>query len=58
MAKPQMKRTEDLPDVPTNEDYAPRTYTAREHAVMGVKVVLFVGLLLGLLWLLDAIAAK
>ncbi len=55
MPKPQLKRTDDVPDVSSTDAYAPRQYSAREHAAMGLKVFLIVGLLFGLLWLVDAL---
>lgn len=44
--------------MPSSDDYAPKKYSAREHVAMEAKVILVLGLLFGLLWLLDAIAAK
>jgi hypothetical protein len=58
MAKPQLKRTDDPEAMPSSDDYAPKKYSAREDVAMGAKVILVLGLLFGLLWLLDAIAAK
>lgn len=58
MVKPQLKRTDDPPADPSADAYAPKKYSPREHAAMGAKVILVVGFLFGLLWLLDAIAAK
>lgn len=58
MAKPQVKRTDDPPAIPSSDDYAPKQYSTQAHAAMGAKVILVVGLLVALLWLLDAMAAK
>lgn len=53
-----MNRTDDRPAAPTTNDYAPKQYSAREHALMGAKILLVVGLLLGLLWLVDALKGR
>ncbi len=58
MAKPQLKRTDDPEPMPSSDEYAPKKYSARQHAAMGTKVILVFGLLFGLLWLLDAITSK
>ncbi len=55
MARPHLKRTDDVPGVDTTDDYAPKKYSAREHAAMGLKIFLIVGLFFGLLWLVDAL---
>jgi hypothetical protein len=56
--KPQLKRNEELPAMPALDDYAPRKYSVRENAVMGLRIILVAGLLFGLLWLLEAMTAK
>ncbi len=58
MVKTQLKRTEDPPAIAASDKYAPKQYSAAEHAAMGAKIVLVVGLLFGLLWLLDVMVAK
>ena len=58
MSKPKLNRTEDLPATPSADNYAPREYSAREHAAIGAKIILVVGLLFGFLWLVDAMASK
>ncbi|MEO8341688.1 MAG: hypothetical protein ABI604_18625 [Nitrospirota bacterium] len=58
MAKPQLKRTDDPPDMPSSGGYAPKKYSAREQAAMGAKITLVAGSLFGLLWLLNAITVK
>ncbi len=58
MPEPQLKRTDDAPGVPPTDDYAPKTYSAREHAAMGLKIFLVVGALFGLLWLVDALKGQ
>lgn len=58
MAKSQLKRTNDPEYVALLDDYAPKKYSLREHVAMGGKVILVIVLLFGLLWLLNAIAAK
>ena len=56
--KPQLKRTDDIPGVCPTDDYAPKKYSAREHAAIGLKIFLTVGLLFGLLWLIDALKGQ
>jgi hypothetical protein len=36
-------------------DFAPKKYTRREHAVLGLKIVLTIGFWFGLLWRLSTI---
>jgi hypothetical protein len=53
-----IKNTPDLPTAAETRDYAPKSYSVREHAVMGARVFLVIGAVLGLLWLLSAAAAN
>lgn len=57
-ANSKLKRTEDPEYEEFVEDYAPKRYSLRENVAMGGKLFLVIGLLLGLLCLLNAIAAK
>lgn len=57
-AEASKNRTDDLPAAPARDDYAPKKYSAREHALMGAKILLVVGLLFGLLWLVDALKGQ
>ncbi len=58
MPKPQVKKTDAVPDVSSTDAYAPKRYSAREYAAMGLKMFLIVGLLFGLLWLFDALKGQ
>lgn len=58
MPKPQLKRIDDVPGVCPKDDYAPKQYSAREHAATGLKIFLVVGFLFGLLWLVDALKGQ
>ncbi len=58
MPKPQLKRTDDVPALAPTDDYAPKKYSAREHAAMGLKIFLIVSVLFGLLWLVDALKGQ
>jgi hypothetical protein len=57
MVKTQLKKTDAPPDIPSAAHHAPKVYSAREHAAMGMKIVLVTGFLFGLLWLLDAMVS-
>ncbi len=58
MTEPDVKNSDNRNDARAAEGYAPRTYTARQHAIMGAKSVLVVGLLFALLWLFDSVFAQ
>jgi hypothetical protein len=58
MPKPHLKKNDDVAGVGPTDDYAAKKYSAREHAAMGLKIFLIVGLLFGLLWLVDALKAQ
>ena len=58
MPKPQLKRTADVLGACPTDDYAPKKYSAREHAAMGLKIFLIVGVLFGLLWLVNALTGQ
>ncbi len=53
--KPQLKKNDDPPPTSFTDDYAPKKYSAREHMMMGLKIFVTLGILLGLLWLVDAV---
>jgi len=52
------KKTDDREYDGLMDDYAPKKYSFREHVAMGGKLVLVIGFVFGLMWLLNAIAAK
>jgi hypothetical protein len=58
MAKPQLKANGDVPCISSTDNYAPKKYSAREHALMGFKIFLVVGFLFGLLWWVDTLQGQ
>ena len=58
MPKPQMKRTDAFQASSPSDDYAPKKYSAKEHAAMGAKALFLICALFVLLWGLNAIAVK
>ena len=58
MARPHVQKPDDDLDVHSTNDYAPREYSVREHAVMGLKLFLIAGLLFGSLWLVSLLKAQ
>lgn len=58
MANFKLKRTDDSEYEDFSDAYAPKRYSLREHIAMGGKLILVIGLLFGLLWLLNAVATK
>ena len=58
MPKPQQQNCDDAPDASSTNDYAPKTYSVREHAVMGLKIFGIVGLLFGFLWIASLLKVQ
>ena len=57
MAKPQLQKSDDARDASSTNDYAPKSYSLREHAVMGLKIFGTIGLLFGFLWVVNLLKA-
>jgi hypothetical protein len=58
MAKPLLQQCDDAPDASSTDDYTPKKYSVREHAVMGLKIFLMIGLLFGFLWLVSLLKGQ
>jgi hypothetical protein len=58
MAKPQLQQCDNTQDASSTNDYAPKRYSVREHAWMGLKIFLIIGALFGFLWLVTAAKAQ
>lgn len=58
MPKPQQQKCDDAPDASSTNDYAPKTYSVREHAVMGLKIFGIIGLLFGFLWIVNLLKVQ
>ena len=58
MARPHVQKPHDALDVSSTNAYAPRKYSVREHAVMGLKIFLIGGLLFGSLWVVSLLKAQ
>jgi hypothetical protein len=58
MARPQAQQCDDAPDASLMNDYAPKKYSVREHAVMGLKIFLIIGVLFGFLWVVNLLKAE
>ena len=58
MARSYVEKPDDALNVPSTNDYAPRKYSVREHAVMGLKIFLIGGLLFGSLWVVSLLKAQ
>ena len=57
MAKPQQRQCDNGQDASSTNDYAPKEYSLREQAWMGLKIFLIIGALFGFLWLVNAAKA-
>ena len=58
MARPQQQQFDDTPDASSMNDYAPKKYSVREHAVMGFKIFVIIGVLFGFLWLVNLLKVQ
>ena len=58
MSEPTLEKDVEFAGESSMADFAPKKYTRREHAVLGLKIFLIIGFLLGLLWILSAIKAQ
>jgi len=58
MARPQAQQCDDAPDTSLMNDYAPKKYSVREHAVMGLKIFLIIGVLFAFLWVVNLLKAE
>jgi hypothetical protein len=58
MATPLLQQCDDARDASSTDDYAPKKYSVREHAVMRFKIFLIIGLLFGFLWLVDLLKVQ
>ena len=58
MATPLLQQCDDAPDASSTNDYAPKTYSVREHAVMGLKIFGIIGLLFGFLWIVNLLKVQ
>ncbi|HXR74581.1 MAG TPA: hypothetical protein VN737_01325 [Bryobacteraceae bacterium] len=53
MDKQHLQQCEDAPETSSMNGYAPKKYSAREHAVLSLKIFLGTGGLLGFLWVVN-----
>jgi hypothetical protein len=58
MPKPQLQQCDDAPGTSSTNDFAPKKYPVREHAVMGLKIFLIIGLLFAFLWVVNLLNAQ
>ena len=58
MPRPQSQQSDDAPDASSMNDYAPKKYSVREHAVMGFKIFLIIGVLFGFLWVVNLLKVQ
>ena len=58
MMKPQAQQCDEAPNASPMTDYAPKKYSVREHAAMGLKIFLIIGVLFGFLWVVNLLKAQ
>ena len=58
MPEPTLKNDVEFAGESSIADFAPKKYTRREHAVLGLKTFLVIGFLFGLLWFLSTMKAQ
>lgn len=58
MPKAQLEKSDNAPDASLTNDYAPKSYSVREHAVMGLKIFGIIGLLFGFLWVVNLLKVQ
>jgi hypothetical protein len=58
MPEPTLKNDVEFAGESSIADFAPKKYTRREHAVLGLKIFLVIGFLFGLLWFLSTMKAQ
>ena len=58
MPEPILKQDVEFAGESSMADFAPKKYTRREHAVLGLKIFLIIGFLFGLLCFLSTIRAQ
>jgi hypothetical protein len=58
MAKRHAQQCDDSPDACSMNDYAPKKYSVREHALMGLKIFTIIGVLFGFLWVVNLLKVQ
>ncbi len=58
MPKAQLQKSDNAPDASSTNDYTPKKCSARENAVMTLKILAGFGVFFGFLWIVTLLKAQ